>query len=407
MENARVLRGLLFAFFLSAVLASSLGGCGRPAPAPAASPTKVLVAHPVEQDVTDYVDFPGSVAAVESVEIRARVFGFLDKVNFKEGAFVKKGDVLYEIDPRSYQAAVNQAKAKVETDEAQARFAVAEYNRNASVVKTGAVSKEDLEKSLAAKDVAAANVNADKADLAAKQLDLDFTKVISPINGRISRTNVTVGNLIQSGQTGGTLLSTVVSVDPMYCYFEVDELTLLRVQKLIREGKAKSARDTPRPVLMGLSSETGFPRQGTIDFVDNQVNPRTGTLRLRGIFPNPDGGLTPGLFTRVRVPIGEPHPAILVSERAIDTDQGQKILYLIDEKNTVFTRPVTLGARHGGLRVIEDGGVKVGERVIVEGFQRVRADAVVDPKLIPMPVAGEIRSAPEPAKSALPKSETP
>lgn len=389
MENAKPLRGLLFVCFGLTFLVVLSGGCNRPVAPHSTSPTRVLVSHPVEKEVIDYTDFPGSVAAVESVEIRARVFGFLDKINFKEGALVKKGEVLYEIDPRTYQAAVNQAKAKVETDEAQARYAAAEYNRNASVVKSGAVSKEDLEKSLAAKDVAASNVIADKADLAAKQLDLDFTKVISPINGRISRTNVTVGNLVQSGQSGGTLLSTIVSVDPMYCYFEVDEQTLLRVQKLIREGKAQSARDTPRPVMLGLANEQGYPHQGIIDFVDNQVNPKTGTLRLRGIFPNPDGILTPGLFTRVRVPIGSPHKAILVSERAIDTDQGQKILYLIDEKNTVFTRPVTLGPRHGGLRVIEDGGVKVGERVIVEGFQRVKTDSVVDPKLIPMPVAGE------------------
>ncbi|WP_029629794.1 efflux RND transporter periplasmic adaptor subunit [Zavarzinella formosa] len=383
MRDAKT-RGLPLLFFALVVLASA--GCGRPAPPPP-TPTKVMVSHPVEQEITDYSDLTGLTAAVESVEIRARVFGFLDKVNFKEGALVKKGDVLYEIDPRTYEAAVNQAKAKVATDEAQARFSLADYNRLVSLARSDAVSKSDQEKALAAKDVAASTVIADKADLAARQLDLDFTKIIAPVDGRISRTQVTVGNLVQSGQNGtGTLLTTIVSVDPMYCYFDVDERTLLQVQRMIREGKAKSARDTARPVLMGLANEDGFPHQGTINLVDNQVNSKTGTLKLRGVFANPDGVFTPGLFTRVRVPIGEPHKAVLVSERAIDTDQGQKIIYLIDEDNKVFTRPVRLGAVHGGLRVIEDGGVKPGERIIVEGLQQVKPDSVVDPKLIPMPV---------------------
>ena len=350
-----------------------------------------MVSNPVEREVTDYTDFTGLVSAIDSVEVRARVFGFLDKVNFKEGALVKKGDVLYEIDPRTYQVAVDQAKAKVQTDEAQLRYASSDYDRNVAGSKAGAVSKEDLDKSLAAKDVQVSTVLADKADLASKQLDLDFTKVIAPINGRIGRTIVTIGNLVQSGQTGGTLLTTIVSVDPMYCLFDIDEHTMLKVQQLIREGKVQSARDAPRPVLLGLANERGFPHTGIINFVDNQINSKTGTLRARGVFPSPDGSLTAGLFARIRVPIGVPHKAILVSERAIDTDQGQKILYLIDDKNVVFTRPVTLGAIHDGLQVIEEG-VKMGERVIVEGLQQVKVDAVVDPKLIPMPVAGGTQS---------------
>jgi RND family efflux transporter MFP subunit len=384
-DNPR--RNLTHLLLISALFVFVLAGCRPPAPPPP-GPARVVVSYPVEKLVTDYKDFTGLTAAIESVEIRARVFGFLDKVNFKEGAMVKKGDVLYEIDPRTYQVAVNQAKAKVETDEAQARYNQADYNRNLSAYKSGVGSKDDLDKSKAANDVAISTVAADKADLAAKELDLYFTKVIAPVSGRISRTNVTIGNLVQSGQNGGTLLTTIVSVDPMYCYFDVDEHTLLHVQLLIREGKAASARDTVRPVLLGLSNENGFPHEGTIDFVDNQINSKTGTLRLRGIFANTNGLLTTGLFARVRVPIGKPRPAILVSERAIDTDQGRKILYLVDDKNVVFTRPVKLGAVYEGMREIENGGVKVTERVIVEGLQHVKADAVVDPRLVPMPAAG-------------------
>ncbi len=384
----------VFGVLLLSVIFCSLTGCNQhAAPAPT-SPTRVLVSHPVEKEITDYADFTGLTAAVDSVEIRARVYGFLDKVNFKEGMLVKKGDVLFEIDPRPYQAAVNQAKAKVEMDKAKSRFDVADYNRSLSLARTDAVSREDLEKSLATKEVSAATVNADQADLAAKQLDLDFTKVTAPIDGRISRIIVTVGNLVQSGQSGGgTLLTTLVSVDPMYCYFDVDEHSFLRVTELIREGKAQSARDVKRPVLLGLSSEKGYPHEGTIDFVDNQINPKTGTIRLRGVFPNKNGALVPGLFGRVRIFIGQPYKAVLVSERAIDTDQGQKIIYVIDDKNTVSTRPVTVGAVQDGLIAILNGGVKVNERVIVEGFQQVKVDAVVDPKLVPMPVAATPQNA--------------
>ncbi len=194
-----------------------------------------------------------------------------------------------------------------------------------------------------------------------------------------------MGNLIQSGdQGGGTLLTTIVSVDPMYAYFDVDEHTVLRVRQLIREGKADSPRDGGYPVSLGLANEEGFPHQGTINFVDNQVNPKTGTIRLRGVFPNKDQVLSPGLFARVRMPIGRPHQALLVSERALDTDQGQKILYVVNDKNEVASRPVRLGALHDGLREIADG-LKPGERVIVDGLQHVRPGVTVEPKLVDMP----------------------
>src|SRR6266699_2789964 len=364
-----------------------LAGCARSAAeVPADAPTPISVSYAIEREVTDYADYTGRTAAVDSVEVRAHVWGYLEKVNFKEGALVQKGDVLFELDPRPYQAVLDQAKAKVAQDEAQLSYDEAEYQRNVNLVRTGAVSRSDLDKTSAARGVDIANIAADKALVASRQLDLDYTKIQAPIGGRVSRYVVTVGNLIQSGdQAGGTLLTTIVSVDPMYAYFDVDEHTVLRVRQLIREGKAKSARDGELPVWLGLANEDGHPHRGTINFVDNQVNPKTGTLRLRGVFPNEDEALAPGYFARVRVPVGFPHQALLVSDRALDTDQGQKIVYVVDGDNKVVSRPVSLGALHDGLREITDG-VKPGERVIVNGLQQVRPGITVEPKLVDMAV---------------------
>src|SRR5258707_1208756 len=372
------------------VLGIGLGvtGCSRSASiAPLAAPVAVTVSYPVERYVTDYADFTARTAAVDSVEVRAHVWGYLDKVHFKEGALVKKGDVLCELDPRPYQALLNQAKAKVAQDEAQLTYDEAEYGRNLRLVSTGAVSRSDLDKTSAARGVDIANIAADKALVASRQLDLEYTKVTAPVSGRVSRYVVTVGNLIQSGdQNGGTLLTTIVSVDPMYAYFDVDEHTALRVRQLVREGKSDSPRDGGYPVSLGLANEEGHPHRGTVNFVDNQVNPRTGTIRLRGVFPNKEQALLPGLFARVRTPIGRPHHAVLVSERALDTNQGQKILYVVNDKNEVASRPVRLGALHNGLREIADG-LKQGERVIVDGLQNVRPGVTVEPNLVDMPTS--------------------
>jgi RND family efflux transporter MFP subunit len=363
-----------------------LTGCARQSSqAPPAAPIPVMVSYPVERDVADYADFTGRIAAVDSVEVRSHVWGYLDQVNFKEGALVNKGDVLFELDPRPYQAMLNQAKAKVAQDEAQLKFDEAEYQRNLNLARNGAVSQSDLEKSSAARGVDIANVTADKAIVAARQLDVEYTKVTAPVSGRVSRYVVTVGNLIQSGdQSGGTLLTTIVSVDPMYAYYDVDERTVQRVSQLIREGKVKWTSNTEWPVSLGLATEEGFPHQGTVNFVDNQVNPKTGTLRVRGVFPNKDQSLSPGFFARVRVPMGPPHQALLVSDRALDSDQGQKILFVVNDKNEVVSRAIRVGALHDGLRAIEDG-LKAGERVIVNGLQLVRPGITVEPTLVDMP----------------------
>jgi RND family efflux transporter MFP subunit len=364
----------------------ALTGCGRdPSEAPAAAPTPVTVSYPVERDVTDYADYTARTAAVDSVEVRARVWGYLDKVNFKEGALVKKEDVLFEIDPRIYQAALDQAEGNCASLDARLKRLEADLKRAQRLVGTGAMSQEDYDKIVGDRGEAVASLQASRAALNRAKLDLEYTKVTAPVNGRVGRKIVTEGNLVQSGdQAGGTLLTTIVSVDPMYAYFDVDEQTVLRVRQLIREGKAKSARDVEIPVFLGLANEAGFPHQGTINFVDNQVNPKTGTLRLRGVFPNEGEVLSPGFFARVRVPIGHPYQSLLVTERAIDTDQGQKVLYIVNDKSEVVSRPVRVGALHDGMRVIEDG-LKPGERVIVIGLQQVRPGMTVEPKLVDRP----------------------
>jgi RND family efflux transporter MFP subunit len=348
----------------------------------------VTVSRPVEREVTDYADYTARTAAVDSVELRARVSGYLDKVNFKEGALVQKGDILFEIDPRTYTAVLQSAEGNLTAAEARVTRLDADYARAQRVVGSAAMSREDYDKVVGDRAEAIASRAALKAAVERARLDVSFTKVVAPISGRISRYNVTVGNLVQAGDlTGGTLLTTIVSVDPMYAYFDVDENTVLRVKQLIREGKAKTPDAPDIPVWLGLANENGFPHRGVINFIDNQVNPKTGTQRVRGVFPNKDEALSPGYFARVRVPIGEPHKALLVTERALDTDQGQKVVYVVGGDNTVVTRPVRLGALHDGLREITDG-LKPGEQVIVNGLQQVRPGLTVEPKVVEMPTPG-------------------
>ena len=381
---------LSFPIHSALIIAFSFGlaGCGRaPAGAPATELSRVEVSRPVERNVTDTAEFTGRTAAVESVEVRARVAGYLDKVNFKEGALVKKGDVLFEIDPRTYQAALASARADVERQKAQYDLDEIEFHRADALLKRGALSRGDFDRAVAQRGGSRAGVAAAEAQVQRTELDMGFTKVTAPISGRISRYMVTVGNLVQPGeQNGGTLLTTIVSVDPMYAYFDVDEHSELRARRLIREGKARSARDVEVPIWLGLADEEGYPHRGRINFTDNQVNPKTGTMRSRGVFPNKDEALSPGMFARVRVALGEPHHALLVTDRAIETDQGQKILYVVNDKNEVVARRVRLGSVHEGLRAIEDG-LKPGERVVINGLQQIRPGVPVEPKLVDMTVS--------------------
>jgi RND family efflux transporter MFP subunit len=364
-----------------------LAGCARgPSGESETASTPVTVSYPVERDVTDYVDFTARTAAVDSVEVRAHVWGYLDRVNFQEGALVKAGDVLFEIDPRTYRATLHQAEGNLEALEARVERLNADFARAQRMLGTRTIGREEYDKIAGDRGEAAASRAALKAAAERARLDLEYAKVTAPVSGRVSRYVVTVGNLIQAGDQGGggTLLTTIVSVDPMYAYFDVDEYTALRVRQLAREGKSDSPRDGGYSVSLGLANEEGHPHKGTVNFVDNQVNPKTGTIRLRGVFPNKDQVLLPGLFARVRTPIGRPHQALLVSERALDTDQGHKVLYVVSDKSEVASRPVRLGALHNGLREIAEG-LKQGERVIVDGMQNVRPGVTVEPNLVDMP----------------------
>lgn len=344
----------------------------------------VKVSLPVQKKVTEYSDLTGRTAALDSVEVRARVWGYVDRYNFKEGMLVKKGDVLFEIDPRTYQAAVAQAQGKLGTLLARAERLEADFLRYSNLVKTNTVSREDFDRVTGDRAETKAAIEAQKAAVDQAKLDLSFTKVVAPISGRVGRALVTEGNLVQAGPTGGTMLTTLVAVDPMYAYFDADERTVLRVRQMIREGKFKSARDENWPVFLGLANEEGYPHEGVIDFVDNQVNAKIGTLRLRGMFPNKNETLTPGYFVRVRIPIGYPKDSLLVSDRAIDSDQGQKIVYLVQSDNTIAIRPVRLGSLYDGLRSVESG-LSASDRIVVVGLQHVRNGMSVEPTVVDMP----------------------
>jgi len=361
-------------------------GCTRAPLDPSAAATNaVTVSYPVEREITDYADFTARTAAVDSVEVRARVWGYLNKVNFKEGTLVKKGDVLFELDPRPYEAEYARCLANLNSAQAHLTRTLADFKRAGELLPTKAIAQSDYDMAKGNCEEAAAAVKVAEATLKTGELNLDFTRITAPVSGRISRYLVTVGNLIQSAdQANVTLLTTIVSVDPMYAYFDADERTVLRVRQLIRKGKAKPAGEVAMPVTLRLANEDGFPHGGTIDFIDNQINPKTGTQRFRGTFPNKDDVLLPGLFARVRMPVSAPHQALLVTDRAIDTDQGQKIVYVVNDKNEVVSRPIRMGLLHDGLREIEDG-LKPGERVIVNGLQTVRPGITVQPQVVDMP----------------------
>lgn len=369
-----------------ALLLVSVSGCGGSNAASekqAALPVKVEIATPVEKDVTDFQDFTGRLEAAESVEIRARVSGHLTKIAFDPsiglGAEVKVGDLLFEIDERPYQNTLDTVEAQLSQAVARQKVATSELARTEELVAAKAATPRDLERDVGNKAAADASVKVAAASIEQAKLDLEFAKITAPISGRISRSIPSTGDLI-TPSTGQ--LTSIVSVDPMHLYFDMDEPTFLTLQKLIREGKLKSAMEAEIPLLLGLQTDADFPYRGRIDFVENQVDPNTGTIRVRGVFanPKPERGtrpLAPGLFARVRLPLGEPHKAVLISERAIGRDQGQSFVYVVSAENEVVYRRVTLGSLHDGMRVIADG-LTAGERIVVNGLQRVRPGSKVE-----------------------------
>lgn len=331
----------------------------------APSAPKVTVAPVEQQLVTDYEELTGHVDAMETVELRARVSGHLDTVHFQAGQLVQKGDVLFTIDPRWYQAQFDLATARAEV-------ATREAARAEKLLAAAAISSEEAE----ARRAAAAEA---RAALETAKLDLEHTEVRAPIAGRISRAFVTPGNLVAGSPGNATLLTTIVTVGDAYVYADLDEATLLKFNRLARDGRILT-RNGRIPVDLQLADETDYPRHGYIESTDNRVNPATGSLAVRLVFPNDDNALLPGLFARVRIPVSAPTSALLISERAIGTDQSQKFVLTVGADNTVTYRTVKLGSVIDGKRVVREG-LSPGETIIVNGLQRVRPGMTVAPEL--------------------------
>ncbi len=358
-----------------------LAGCKQPASPAAPPPPTVSVLQPVAREVIEWDEYTGRLESPETVEIRARVSGYLDKVHFKEGKEVRKGDLLITIDRRPYQAEFDRADADHQRAESQAELAKNDAERAKRLIATKAISEEDYDTKIRTFASAQAAVKSAKAALDSARLNLEFTEIHAPIPGRIGRALVTEGNLVSGGLggAGSTLLTTVVSQDPLYCYVDVDERSILKYLKLRREGRRVSALDAEIPVEVALGDEEGFPRKGHVNFVDNKVDPTTGTVRRRGVIANPDHTLGPGFFARLRVPGSGKYQALLLPDRAFASDQSQKFVYVVNAGKKVEFRPVKLGPIIDGLRVVA-AGLKDGEQVIVEGLLRVRPGLVVDAK---------------------------
>jgi RND family efflux transporter MFP subunit len=370
--------------------------CGRQQPQ-APPPPKVTVARPVERELTDWDEYTARLEAVDSVEVRARVSGYLESVHFREGSLVKKGDLLFQIDPRPYEAQLRRAQGDLELAESRVNLAQENLARVAFLMKSQAMSKEEAETRAAAVRQAEAGVAAAQAAVDAAKLDVEFTRITAPVSGRVSRKLVTEGNLINGGiGTQGTLLTTIVSLDPLYVYFEANERDYLKYVRLAKSGARPSTRDFKNPVFVGTADEQGFPHQGFMDFVDNQIDRGTGTIQWRGIVPNPDGLLAPGLFVRLRLVGSGRYHALLIPDDAVQSDQAQKFVWVVDGDNRVRYRQVTCGTLHDGLRVVTEG-LTPADRVIVHGVQRARPDIVVEPEeqtIAPPPNDGQSPTAP-------------
>jgi multidrug efflux system membrane fusion protein len=372
-EPTRSSRSVEIAAVLVACLA--IAGCQPSAVKPPATKSvEVIVARAKEKkDFKDYEDFTGTLEAYKKVEITSRVTGYLEKVNFKEGGLVTKGQVLFEIDPRPAKADLDKADATLVQAEARHRRLQGDYQRAQSLVASRAISREDFEKIVGDYEEAKAAVGVAAAGRKSAQLSFDYTKVHSPIAGRAGRMLLDEGNLIKADDT---VLTMVVTQDPMHAYFDVDERTLLKLRRLTSEGLLPSSQVT---VAMALADDEGFPHAGVIDFEDNYVDAATGTQRKRGVFANKNGLFAHGMFVRIHFQVGASRTAIMVPEEGVGTDQGQKFVYVVDAKNEIEYRKIKTGPLEKGWRVVDEG-VSDGERIVVSGLQRVRPMMRVEPR---------------------------
>ena len=364
------------------LLPLTLAGCGpsQPPQAAAAAAPPVTVAQPIKRTITDWDEFTGRFEAVEEVQVKARVGGFVTNVEFKDGDMVHAGDLLYLIDARPFEAVAAQADGQLADARAKAELAKRDLDRGLNLVQTSAVSEQVVDQRRQALQAAHAAETVAEGALRAAQLNVEFTHVLAPISGRVSRHLVSIGNLVSGSDNGAsTLLTTIVSLDPIYIYFDVDEATYLKNHKLWAEGKRPSSRDTPNPVQVALTGETKPSHEGKMDFVDNRLDVSTATLRSRAVIPNKDLSILPGQFGRVRLIGSSPYEALLIPDTAVATDQSRKIVFVVKDDNTVEAKTVVLGPIDEGLRVIHEG-LQAEDKVIIDGIQRARVGAKVTPR---------------------------
>jgi len=365
------------------LVAALVAGCAPKPPAPP-PPPGVTVAPVLQRDVADWDEFSGRLEAVDQVQIRPRVSGYIKRLTFTEGREVRKGEVLFEIDPRPYQADLDRAQAQLEQARTAADLAAREVGRAEKLVDVQAISREEFDSRTSAQANSVAAVRAAEAALETARLNLGWTKVRSPIAGRVSRAEVTEGNLVQAGPPDATLLTTVVSLDSIYLYFDSDEQTYLRYSGRAAAEGAHSLHSARLPVYLGLANETGFPHEGRLDFVDNRIDPASGTIRTRAILSNRDRRFTPGLFARVKLVGTQRAPALLVRDAAIGTDQDRKFVLILGKGDSLQYRPVELGKlSDDGLRIVRTG-LAAGDKVVVNGLMRVRPGMKVSPKVVAM-----------------------
>jgi membrane fusion protein, multidrug efflux system len=396
--------GLLLLLLMIAAIA----GCERaqsqtPPPGAKPPPPEVFYTLPETKEITDYEDFTGHTEALKTVTVRSRVSGYLMKVNFVDGAEVKQNDVLFEIDSRPFTADLKNKEALVVQSERHNERLKSDYDRAQKTVASRSISQEQFDQYRFDYIESQSALQAAIASRDSSQLNVDFTKVLAPITGQVSRRLVDPGNLVLADNTP---LTTVVSEDPIKGVFDVDEHTLLRVRRLVDNGTIK--KDADSPVMLGLSDETEFAHKGAINFVDNQVDVQTGTLQFYGVFPNPDHFLTPGLFIRVRLPIGKPYQALVVPEASLGTDQGRKYVYVVNEKNEAIHTEVDVGAPYpGGRRVIEKG-LRASDRIVASGLQRIaRNGVIVVPKELKAETASKSEKSNTGEKSSKPPDQPP
>jgi RND family efflux transporter MFP subunit len=352
------------------LVGNMLVGCDSKSTANSAPPPAVTVSHPLQKSITEWDEYTGRFTPLETVEIRARVSGFIDSVHFHEGQIVKKDDLLFVIDQRPYQIAVEQAKADIERAQAKLDIATQDVNRATPLLQSQTLTEREFDTRKSLQRDATGQLAAANAALKQAGLNLEWTEVRAPIAGRISDKRVDAGNLITGGQTGATLLSVIVSIDPIHFVFDGSETDFLHYLRLAAAGTRPSSRDAPNPVAVRLADETEFTHTGRMDFVDNAINPKTGTIRGRAIFDNKDGFLTPGFFGRLRL-FGGTHDALLIPDGAIASDQANKIVFTVAEDGTVGTKRVELGPIIDGLRVVRSGLAPT-DRIVIDGLPRAR-----------------------------------